>query len=105
MIGYYSFFLIGYKLSTQQLEAIFFNIYLFILFNIANSKENYLGVVGFSAYNTFNTILKRIIIFIIVFLMILFNLLLLQNIKIPIITTIGSNTLYIYLFHDYFIKF
>ena len=118
MIGYYSFFLIGYKFSTQQLESIlkfrkgfwkflifflFFIVYLFILFNIANSKENYPEVVGFTTYNTSNTILKRIIIFIIIFLMILFNLLLLPNIKIPIITTIGSNTLYIYLFHDYFV--
>ena len=117
-VSYYSFFLIGYKLSTQQLQKIlnfrkgllkfliffiFFIIYLFKLFKIANSKENYSGIIGFGTYNNYNTIFKRIIIYVIVFFMILFNLLLLPNFKIPIITTIGCNTLYIYLFHDYFV--
>ena len=35
--------------------------------------------------------------------MVFLSLLILPNIKIPLITSIGSNTLYIYLFHDYFV--
>ena len=53
-------------------------------------------------YNKKNTIKERIIMIIISFMMILFCLLLLPNIKIPFINKRGKNSLYIFLFHRLF---
>ena len=55
-----------------------------------------------SPYDKENTIKERIIMIIISFMMILFGLLLLPNIKIPLINKWGKNSLYIYLFHRLF---
>ena len=111
-VSFFPYFLIGYKLSKQNLEDIIkfgdnYYIYIIIIFIIFFPLSfKYISIIeiGHSMmadnYGKYKEdILIRIKLFIFCFLIISFSLLLISNKKIPLLTTIGKNTLYIYLFH------
>ena len=118
VITFYPFFILGYKFPKEYVNTIlkyrkgfikfilFFPIYIIFikeLYNFANTKAKYPGIFSFEKYEKRNTIRMRMKVIIYNYLMVFLSLLILPNIKIPLITSIGSNTLYIYLFHDYFV--
>ena len=116
-ISFYPFFLLGFKLSKTSfnkilkirnkiypVSLIFFFIFLyfslkiipFITINHSSMDKNY----SFKNYK--EEIIKRIKIFIFSFLMILFNILLIPNKMILLLTKSGKNSLCIFLFHRIF---
>ena len=115
---YFPLFLTGYKIAKIGkfnkflkwkkgfIKFIIFSIsfiyFLFLFIKYINSKRISIDTLLMQSYNKNNTIKERIIMIIISFIMILFFLLLLPNIKIPIINKWGKNSLYIYLFHRIF---
>ena len=111
-VSFFPYFLAGYKLSKHNLEDIIkfgdnYYIYIIIIFIIFFPLSfKYISIIeiGHSMmagnYRTYKEdILIRIKLFIFSFLIISFSLLQISNKKIPLLTTIGKNTLYIYLFH------
>ena len=117
--AFFPFFVLGYKIKKKHFKRLFnltnklfikiifiitFFTYSYILYNdIKKRKINFthnMLLMGFFDKN--NEILKRIQLFIISLIMIFLLLFSLPNKKIPIITMIGRNSLYIYLFHRVF---
>lgn len=117
--AFFPFFVLGYKIKKKHFKRLFnltnklfikiifiitFFTYSYILYNdIKKRKINFthkMLLMGFYNYN--NEILKRIQLFIISLIMIFLLLFSLPNKKIPIITMIGRNSLYVYLFHRVF---
>ena len=112
---YFPLFLAGYKIAKIGkfnkflkwkkgfIKFIIFSIsfiyFLFLFIKYINSKIISVATLTMQPYDKNNTIKERIIMIIISCIMILFCLLLLPNIKIPIINKWGKNSLYIYLFH------
>ena len=115
---YFPFFLLGYIITksgkfTSFLKwrknyirfiifCISFLFFLFLFIKYLNSTKLSITTLLMFSYNKKNTIKERIIMVIISFMMILFGLLLVSNIKIPLINKWGKNSLYIYLFHRLF---
>ena len=101
--GKFTFFL---KWRKNYIRAIVFCssflLFLFLFIKYINSTNISNSTLLMLPYNKKNTIKERIIMIIISFMMILFCLLLLPNIKIPFINKRGKNSLYIFLFHRLF---
>ena len=115
--SFYPFFLMGFKLSKTSLNKIleirnkiypvsliFFFIFLYFSLKIIPfiTIKYSLMLDNYSFKNYKEEIIKRIIIFIFSFLMILFNILLIPNKMILLLTKSGKNSLCIYLFHRIF---
>ena len=113
------FFVLGYKIKKEHFNRIIkitnilivkiiciivFCSYSFNLYeNIRKRKINFTGnMLLMGKYKYQNEIFKRIEVFKLSLIMIILLLLALPNTKIPIITMIGRNSLYIYLFHRVF---
>ena len=115
--SFYPFFLMGFKLSKTSLNKILeirnkiypVSLFLFFIFIYFSFKiipfitiKHSLMLDNYSFKNYKEEIIKRIIIFIFSFLMILFNILLIPNKMILLLTKSGKNSLCIYLFHRIF---
>ena len=114
-IAFYPFFLAGYKISSLNLLrkflawrkgilnyilAFFSFISFVIAFSIYIDKNNIINEVFLMvSYKKNNQVNDRAFIMLIASLMIFFNILLIPNFKIPLISKMGRNSLYIYLFH------
>lgn len=114
-IAFYPFFLAGYKISNLNLLnhllvwrkgivkyiLIFFSFISFVIaFSIYISKNEIISEVFFMlSYRQNNNIGDRAFIMLISSLMIFFNILLIPNFEIPLLSKLGRNSLYIYLFH------
>ena len=114
-ITFFPFFIIGYLLTKENIESIFsfinnskkkysyifFIIYSFGLFLcIKNKIINFtLDQLFMKQYLNFFDIKKRLLIFILAFIMSLSLLLIIPNRKIPFLTKSGKNSLNIFLFH------
>ena len=112
---FFPYFLIGYKFSKNYFEKLirlrkkfyFISLLLFFIFIYISLKifpfVDINHSMMFNIYKNYKNDIKiRISLFIFSFLMILFNLLLLPNTKVFLITKFGKNSLFIYLFHRIF---
>ena len=118
IIAFFPFFIAEYKISQKKvldkfliwkkgyfklfLFTIFFIIffYLIIIFIRYNKLSNSAILMDYYCEN--NTFIQRIVIIIISFLMIFSSFFSVPNIKIPLLSKWGRNSLYIYLFHRIF---
>ena len=112
---FFPYFLTGYKLSKNYFEKIIslrkkfyiFSLLLFFIFIYISLKifpfvETKHSMMLNNYKNYINDIKIRISLFVFSLLMILFNILLIPNSKIVLITNFGKNSLFIYLFHRIF---
>ncbi len=119
-IAFYPFFIAGYKISNLNLlirllvwrKGIikYFIILLsfisfVVVFSIYISKNEIINEVFLMLnYKQNNNIKDRALIMLIASLMIFFNILLIPNFQIPLLSKMGKNSLYIYLFHRIFTR-
>lgn len=109
---FYPYFLVGYKISKEKLDKIlklrqkffiliilFFCFFLIISINYLPYIEINDSTMGNSYTNFKDYFILRLELFIFSSLIIIFSLLLIPNNNLYLITKIGKNTLYIYLFH------
>ena len=117
-ITFFPYFLAGYKIAKINilnkfllwknniikyfLFLISFSFYLYFVIRYINNNKITNSTLLMNNYNRKSTIKERIIIMFTSFIMIIFCFLLLPDVRIPIISKWGKNSLYIYLFHRIF---
>lgn len=112
---FFPYFIVGFKISKDNFKKIlyfrkryFFIVScLFLIFiYLSFSYFPYINVIHSmmdNSYNDYKNDIKiRLVLIIFSFLIIVFSILLIPNKQIPILTKIGKNSLYVYLFHRIF---